>query len=183
MVADVLQPGISLGLITVFNDADEGRCYRGGRMLASWSITMSRAQEQPAPSSPPPPSGASAQPAKKERRGGPRKILPVLKLEALKVEQGRPLPAPKGLAAKGLSKYDAIFDALKADGLAVTGISAEYKSGLQKAVQTYVDSRPALKATSVLVVRDIDGATIGVWRVAKGTPGTRGVARKSGNSA
>lgn len=100
----------------------------------------------------------------KPARGGVRKQLPPLKAEGLKVIKGPP-PEIVGRCMRGQTKYDALFDALTADDMGIGGIPAMYKASLKTAVQTYVEHRPALKP-SILVVRNIDADTIGVWRVA-----------------
>lgn len=102
------------------------------------------------------------------QRGGVRKQLPPLKADGLKVIKGPP-PEIVGRCMRGQTKYDALFDKLTADDMGIGDIPAMYKASLKKAVQTYVEHRPALKP-STLVVRHIDADTVGVWLVAGKDP-------------
>lgn len=149
-----LQAGIGLGVITAYNDGELGRCYKAGPRLQFWAA---------------PAAAASAKPV---GRGGKHKHLPLLQLSLLQVAKDLPLPAVAGRSVKGTTKYDAVLDKLSADGTVITGIPLEYKAALKKAIQSYLQARPALANKSVLVVRDVDEATVGIWRVPKGTLGT-----------
>lgn len=177
-VTHALAPGVSLGLITAFNDADEGRCWRAGPRLGMWggppATDGAAAATRPAP---------ALVPAAKKARGGMGKRLPPLQLSLLKVSNDLPLPPSTGLCSKGVTKYDTQLDALKADGMSVTGIHSSYKSAIKKAIDTYLQSRPTLASKSVLVVRSVDDQTIGIWRVPKGTPGTQKVGGRPAKQA
>ena len=94
----------------------------------------------------------------KSNRG--RNRLPPLSGQGLQVHQNLPPPAPP--QRKGASKYDAVFDQLTADGMAVTGIHHSYQGGISKACTT-VQAR--LPKGSKLLVRRLDDGTLGVFRV------------------
>lgn len=176
-VDPALQAGTGLGLITCFNSADEGRCWRAGPRLSNWR------QQGSTPAPPPaartaPALVASAAPEvtpTKKKRGGQMQRLAPLQLSLLKVAADIPLPQGTGMCTKGRTKYDAQLDVLTSDGMSITGIHPTYKGALKKAIDMYLQSRPALAAKSVMVVRKVDDQCIGVWRVAKGTPGTQKV--------
>jgi hypothetical protein len=172
-VNEALQAGVGLGLITAFNDMDEGRCWRAGPRLGMWG--GAQAADAPPAAARPAPTLVPPAPAAKKGRGGLGRRLPPLQLSLLKINNDVPLPSATGLCAKGHTKYDAQLDLLKADGMSLTGIHPSYKSALKKAIDTYLLSRPTLAAKSVLVVRAVDDQTSGVWRVPKGTPGTQKV--------
>lgn len=169
-----LQPGTGQGLITCFNHADDGRCWRAGPRLGNWQVPGSKPSPAPAARTAPALVPAAAAPAKKGRGGQTHRLAP-LQLSMLKVNTEAPLPPIRGFCAKGQTKYDEAFDALKTDGMSLTGIAQQYRGALKKAIDMYLEQRPALAAKSVLVVRTVDDESIGVWRVAKGTPGTERV--------
>ena len=113
------------------------------------------------------PKDTVASKAKATRRGGTRVLLPMLDASTLPAQAGVPIPEP-GTSPKGCTRYDVIFDKLKADGMAVPGIPDAYCGALQKAATTYLDARPTLKASSTFTVRRLgDGKTCGVWRLAR----------------
>lgn len=172
-----LQPGTGLGLITCFNNADEGRCWRAGPRLGNWQVPGSTPAPAPAARTAPAlvPAAAAAGAAPKKKRGGQMHRLPPLQLSLLKISTDLPLPPVTGFCARGRTKYDADLDTLKTDGMSLTGIPLNYRGALKKAIDMYLEQRPALAAKSVLVVRTVDDESIGVWRVAKGTPGTERV--------
>lgn len=152
-----LQPGVTAGLLTMFNDGEFGRCWRAGPRLAHWVADPVRGQTA---------LGKTAPPARDPRRKNQH--LPALDINKLPTVTG---PAPIGrLAAKGTTKHDALFDSLTADNLGKTGIPKAYMGALMKAAQTYLMQRPAIKAASVLLVRSVSDTHCGVWRVAKGLP-------------
>ena len=173
-VDPALQVGTGLGLITCFNSADEGRCWRAGPRLANWRQPGSKPMARTAPAPEASSAAAAAAPVKKKRGGQQQRLAP-LQMSLLKLSSDAPLPPVTGMCAKGRTKYDAQLDVLTADGMSLTGIHPSYKSALKKAIDTYLLSRPALAAKSVLVVRTVDDQSVGVWRVAKGTPGTQKV--------
>lgn len=175
-VDGALQAGTGLGLITCFNSADEGRCWRAGPRLGMWQQQGTKPAAAPAaPAARTQPALVPAASPEKKKRGRQQTRLPPLQLSLLKLSDAVPLPPVTGMCAKGRTKYDDQLDALKTDGMSLTGIPSQYKSALKKAIDTYLLSRPALAAKSVLVVRTVDDETIGVWRVPKGTPGTQKV--------
>lgn len=101
-------------------------------------------------------------------RGGSRVILPDLDMTTIQVRSDLAIPSTtRGDRSKGLTRYDAIFDQLVADGMSATGIPIRYRAAITKAMQTYLRGRPQLAATSRLAVRTIDGESCGVWRVPK----------------
>lgn len=154
-----LQPGVDAGLLTIFTEGEFGRCWRAGQRLPHWQPdalrTTSNLAKPPAPVAPPPKQRRTHQP------------LPALDISTLATVTG---PAPLGRAAalKGHTKHDALFDTLTANDMGKTGIPKAYMGALMKAAQIYLARRPALKATSVLVVRSTGNEQCGVWRVAKG---------------
>lgn len=92
--------------------------------------------------------------------------LPGLLLDTLVVEKNVPLP-PR-LRQAGVTKYDALFNRLQADGDCMLNIPRVYKASLVKALDVYLKHRPQLAATSTLLVRTMpNGQGIGVWRQAK----------------
>jgi hypothetical protein len=175
-VDKALQPGVDLAVITIANDADMGRVWRAGPRLAEWKLAPSPAAQAQAEAVP--------KPAAKTRRGGPRLSLPPLSIEKLVVSAVTPLPQPM-ISRRGESRHDKMIDTLTADGMSVTHIPIAYQASLLKAVQTYLDGRPALKATSALYVRRMEGSDelIGIWRVARtgadASPRSRPVAVKA----
>lgn len=164
-----LQPGTGLGLITCFNHADDGRCWRAGPRLGNWQVPGSK------PAAALVPAAAPAGAAPRKKRGGQMHRLPPLQLSLLKISTDLPLPPVTGFCSRGRTKYDDDLDTLKTDGMSLTGIPMNYRGALKKAIDMYLEQRPALAAKSVLVVRTVDEQSIGVWRVAKGTPGTERV--------
>jgi hypothetical protein len=176
-VDKALQPGVEAAVITIANDADLGRVWRAGPRLAEWKLAPSPAAEKAQ-------AEAAPKPAAKTRRGGPRMSLPPLNVEKLAVSAVMPLPQPL-ISRRGESRHDKLLNTLTADGMSVTGIPIAYQPSLLKAVQTYLDGRPALKATSALYVRRMEGSEelIGIWRVARNgadaSPRTRPVAVKA----
>ena len=154
VVDAVLLPAVDLGLVTVAADPDLGRCWRAGPRLDNWRPAGAPITATPA-----------AQPAK-ATRGGRRNILPPLQVSKLHVAKDKPLPFAS-VESKGRTRHDAVFDQLRADGMSVTGIPVAYRGALAKAVQTYVEQRPALKAASHFTVRVVDGETCGIWRLAR----------------
>lgn len=105
---------------------------------------------------------AAAQAAKRapeaNKRGRAR--LPAVDVKALQVHVD--LPPPFGRQEKGRTKYDMIFDQLTADGMAVTGIPRAYYGGIAKAIEK---AGRRLPSGSKLLLRTVDSATLGVWRV------------------
>lgn len=89
-----------------------------------------------------------------------RTRLPPLDGTGLQVHKHLPPPQPP--QRKGRSKYDAVFDQLTADGMAVTGIHRSYQGGITKACST-VQSR--LPKGSRLLVRLMEDGSLGVFRV------------------
>lgn len=160
-VESALQPGVDLAVITIANNGDIGRVWRPGPRLPAWKLAGSEAAA---------PKAASAMTAlaRKSNRGGRRNILPPLKLDQIKVSAEVPLPVP-AISRPGEGRHDRMLDTLTADGMSVTGIPAAYQASLAKAVQVYLNCRPALKASSALYVRRMedDAEHIGVWRVAR----------------
>lgn len=157
-VEAALQPAVDAAVITIANDGDAGRVWRMGPRMGAWKLAAAPAAA----------ATADNPPARKTARGGRRQGLPPLKLDAVKVSTGLPLPALR-LSRKGESKHDKLLGTLTADGMSVTGIPVAYQASLLKAVQTYLDSRPELKKTSALYVRRLedDEEHIGVWRVSR----------------
>jgi len=151
-----LQPGVDAGLLTIFTEGEFGRCWRAGPRLPHWqpdALRTTPSLAKPAPLAPAKPSRT-------------RQHLPALDISTLATVTG---PAPMGrVAIKGATKYDALFDTLTADDMGKTGIPKAYMGALNKATQTYLAQRPALKAASVLLVRNTNDGHCGVWRVAKG---------------
>lgn len=162
-----LQPGVFQGLITCFNDTDDGRCWRAGPRLALWQAGAAQiAPERPAQAVKP----AAAPKANAGASGRGRSYLPPLDPSRFVVHKGKPLPA-RNTNTKGATKYDALFDRLTTDDSCLVDIPVEYRQALSKAIENYMRARPALAAKSVLVARKIDEHTVGVWRLAKGAPG------------
>jgi hypothetical protein len=152
-----LQAGVDAGLLTIFNDSESGRCWRAGPRLPYWQPDAVR----PTPSLAKAPAPAGT----KQRR--PRQPLPALDINTLAAVTG-PAPAGRMAALKGHTKHDTLFDTLTADNMGKTGIPKAYMCALMKAAQIYLARRPALKATSVLMVRSTGNEQCGVWRMAKG---------------
>jgi hypothetical protein len=151
-VDSALRPAVELALVTVAADGKFGRVWRAGPRLAQWphaSIPLS-AQE----------------PAAAGKRGGRTHMLPSLDLSTLSFASGRPMPFA-GIESKGRTRHDPIFEKLKADGDSVCGIPRAYRAALSKAVQTYLNQRPGLKARSQYLVRIVDDQHCGVWRIAR----------------
>lgn len=149
-VDTALQPAITAGLVTVGSTPDLGRVWRAGPRLAHWTLP-----NQPATKP------AAAKPGKGRRR----ERLPLLDPASLKVGTGAPPPVAQSL--KGATRHDATFDLLTADGMHVLGVPMAYRGSMSKAVQVYMEQRPALRATSAILVRTVDAKTIGLWRVSR----------------
>lgn len=99
------------------------------------------------------------------KQRGPRDMrLPELDLSKLTPVNGLP-PAFESFA-KGVTKYDALFDLLKADGTGRTNIPLEFRSALIHSSRRYLKARPELAGSTIVVRRTGDGMC-GVWRVAK----------------
>lgn len=156
----VLRPAIDRALITVANDGDAGRVWLAGPRLSEWAP----ATKGTASSS----TKAATATTAPDPRGGKRSMLPALDVSKLTVHKD--LPSPRRSNPKGVTRHDAVFDLLTADGTSVTGIERRYRAALDKAAQTYLQHRPALRATSVLRVSHVDDTTCGVWRLPKPAP-------------
>lgn len=151
-----LQPGVDAGLLTMFTEGQFSRCWRAGPRLPHWQPDALRTTAAPAQAATP----ATTKPRRAHHH------LPALDISALTTVTG---PAPIGrIGIKGATKHDALFDSLTADDMGKTGIPKAYMGALMKAAQSYLAQRPALKTTSVLLVRSTDNEQCGVWRVAKG---------------
>ena len=157
-VDSALSAAVDQALVTIANNADLGCVWHAGPRMAGYKPALRDVQVPAAPHAP----------ASTTRRGGKREVLTRLKLDALKVSADIPLPAPN-ISRRGESRHDRMLDTLTADGMSVTGIPVAYQAALAKAVQTYLEHRPELKAKSALYVRrmDDDDQHIGVWRVAR----------------
>jgi hypothetical protein len=162
-----LEPGVVAGWLVVGNDVDLGKVDH----LGAKGLDAQPAPARTAPASAPALRAPTlAAPPAKQRRN-PR--LPRLDVTTLVVTKGEPPPVAQ--ARKGATMHDALFDKLTQDGDVIKGIAVAYRGSLSKAVQTYLDYRPALKAKSAILVRTIDADTIGLWRV----PRTEFPGRKS----
>lgn len=153
-VDTVLAPAVEAGLITIGRAGDMGRVWRAGPRLNHWR-----------------PVGAGTLAAVTRAvnaRGTTR--LPALSITTLKVARGVPEPATITYCAKGRTKYDHVFDSLKADGDSATGIPRAYLGTLKKSLLVYMQQRPALARTSTLSVHLVDAGTCGVWRKAGAMP-------------
>jgi hypothetical protein len=149
----MLLPAVEAGLITIGRDGDMGRVWRAGPRLKHWRALAN---------SPP------AAPDRAVSARGTRRLPPLLITD---VRLGAGVAAPTGAwSSKGRTKYDHIFDALKADGESATAISRVYLGALKKAVQVYMQQRPALARASTLSVHSVDASTCGVWRKAGAMP-------------
>lgn len=103
--------------------------------------------------------------ARTKRSGGKQPPLPPLDFSALSVADGG--PPHTATRARGVTKYDGLFDLLDKDDTGRTGIPKLYKSALQSALKKYLSRRPAL-GKSRFIVRDAADGSVGVWRVAAG---------------
>lgn len=155
-----LEPGVMAGWLVVGNDSDTGKFYHLGPKAPGAIARPAAARPQPA-STPAPTAPAAPAPAPAKKRRNPR--LPRLDMTHLVVTKGEPPPVAQ--ARKGSTMHDPLFDKLAQDGDVIKGIAVAYRGSLSKAVQTYLDYRPALKAKSAILVRTIDADTIGLWRV------------------
>lgn len=97
--------------------------------------------------------------------------LPELDLSTLRPVNG--LPPNFESFAKGVTKYDALFDQLKADGTGRTNIPLEFRSALVHSSRRYLKARPEWAGSTIVVRRTPDGMC-GVWRVAKRAPRSKG---------
>jgi hypothetical protein len=152
-VDKLLEPAVQAGLITVANDGDLGRVWRAGRGLAAWATANGATLPQ------------ATTKAKPAARKATHPALPELSLAGIKVAAD--VPVPQKQRAKGKTKYDAIFNALKKDGMSATGIASIYSAALSSSANQYLKGRPELAAKSRFVVRSTGNDTCGVWRVAK----------------
>lgn len=160
-VDKILQPGVDAGLITIANNADRGRVWRAGPRLKLASAEA---------------------PAKKERRGGKRVRLPALDAAAFPVRKDVPVPVPE-MSRGGVTRYDALFDGLSADGMCRTGLPLQHRAAVTKASQTYMKYRPELAKASALLFRaEPGGQTFGIWRVARTDSVVRTIPAKASQS-
>jgi hypothetical protein len=160
-VDKLLDPGVAIGLLTIANDTDRGRLWRAGPRLKFWTPAGDAPAPAPAPASPAPA-------AKKTTRGGRQPRLPLLDINAYPVQRDVPLPAPK-ICRRGETRYDAVFDALTANGMCRVGLPIAYRSSINKACQVYLKRRPDLAKVCVFWFRDLDNDTFGIWRQARTT--------------
>lgn len=163
-VDTAVEPGMMAGLITVGTTTELGRVWRAGPRLQHWT----------------PPAQPADKPVAAKRptaRGVRRDRLPVIDVAQLKVATGAPPPVAQ--ARKGATLHDPVFDLLTEDGQHVAGIPISYRGSMSKAVQVYMDHRPALKANSAILVRTIDSKTIGLWRVSRAEFNLRGYASEN----
>ena len=158
-VDTAVEPGMMAGLITVATTAELGRVWRAGPRLQHWTPSPVPAAKLLAVKT------SNARRARRER-------LPVLDVLQLKVATGAPPPVAQ--ARKGATLHDKVFDLLTEDGQHVADIPIGYRGSMSKAVQVYMDHRPALKAKSAILVRTIDAKTIGLWRVSRAEFNLRG---------
>ena len=101
----------------------------------------------------------------KDPRGGPRARLPMLDVSALTFKASAAPRPPIGGTA-GCSRWQAVFDALKADGNAFEGIPLTYRGSLSKAAGDW-HKRSADLAQSRFIVRPTaDGQSLGLYRIA-----------------
>ena len=152
-VDGLLQPAIDAGLITIARDADMGRVWRAGPRLNHWR---------------PVGAGTVAAVTKAANNRGTKRLPPLL-IDGLKVAQGVPEP-DRTWSSKGHTKYDHVFDTLKANGASVTGIPRAYLGAIKKALLTYMQHRPALAQMSTMSAHLVDAGTCGVWRKAGAMP-------------
>jgi hypothetical protein len=158
-----IEPAVVAGWVVSAHDADTGRYWKAGPNMRALQVAGAvvagaptvKAAQAPALRAP-----TLAAPPAKQRRN-PR--LPRLDMTNLVVTKGEPPPVAQ--ARKGSTMHDPLFDKLAQDGDVIKGIAVAYRGSLSKAVQTYLDYRPALKAKSAILVRTIDANTIGLWRV------------------
>ena len=149
-----LQPAVDAGLITIGRDGDMGRVWRAGPRLKHWR---------------PVGAGTLAAVTKAVNKRGTKRLPPLL-IDGLKVGRGVPAPAANTLSSKGRTKYDHVFDALKADGDSATNIPRIYLGALKKALLVYMQQRPALAQVSTMSAHLVDAGTCGVWRKAGAMP-------------
>lgn len=152
-VDKALQPAVDGGLLTMANDADRGRVWRAGPRLKFWTDSA-------------PPAAAAAAAAKKAPSGGRQPRLPALDISAYPVRAAVPLPAPK-ICRRGETRYDAVFDAMTADGMCRVGLPIAYRSSISKACLVHLKRRPDLAKACIFWFRDMDDGTFGIWRQAR----------------
>lgn len=151
-----LSPGVEAGLLTIFTDGELGRCWRAGPLLANWPVAGALR------ATPPPAKPVVAAKPRKERQS----LAP---LDPTKLGTVTGPPPSSKISKNGITKHDALFDSLTADNMGKTGIPKAYIGALLKAAQVYLKRHPALKLTSLLLVRSMgDGQHCGVWRVPRG---------------
>ena len=157
-VDGLLSSYVAGGQVTIASDPEHGRVWRAGPLLKDAQVVRGPASAAWPAVQPP-----AAKPASK--RGGMRTHLPALDLTSLAVAADAPVP--ESLSARGRTRYDAVFDKLTADGMSVSGIPYCYYGAIAKALQSYMANRPALAATSVIVLRRPTPEAFGLWRLAK----------------
>lgn len=96
--------------------------------------------------------------------GRRRRSLPPVDLQRVQVHQR--LEPPFHIQRKGRTKYDELVAQLTTDGMAATGIPAEYYGSLSKAIDKSINPRLA-PAGSRLLLRTLANGTLGVFRVAR----------------
>jgi len=106
------------------------------------------------------PSLPAMNPAKQGKRGGPRKRLPLLDLETIKVRHDVPPPDPAAFQ-RTAGLYSQLLNKLDKPN-ASTELPIAYRGAITKAAAKYCKENPSVK----LVVRTINENTIGVWRTA-----------------
>lgn len=165
-VSTALESAVLAGLVTIANDGDLGRVWQAGPRLKHWTprpALLAGAFTSPMPA-------PSAKPSSGTRSGTKprttRQMLPILNLTQLSVATNVALP-PSVIARKGQSRHDALLNLLVADGMSVIGIPIAYQGALIKAAMTYLEARPAMKASCSLYVRKIahDPTLCGIWRM------------------
>ena len=114
-----LQPAVDAGLITIGRDGDMGRVWRAGPRLKHWR---------------PVGAGTLATVTRAVSARGTKRLPPLL-IDGLKVARGIPEPE-RTLSSKGRTKYDHVFDTLKANGESVTGIPRVYLGAIRSEEHT-----------------------------------------------
>lgn len=171
-VDTALRAAVDAALVTIGNDGDNGRVWRAGPQLKHWQPPADLVQgtawcTQPA--------------AKKTTRRRVSTLLPALDASAFTVQTGVPLPYRA--SQKGATRYDDLLAKLTADGMSVPGIPIGYMGAVNKAIQTFMQWRPELAATSVLRVRRTSSTEFGVWRLPKTSPDAANMGRRSAAEA
>jgi len=122
--------------------------------------------EEPA-ASPAPTTAAAPVPAPAPKRTGPAPKLPIQRLPELNVAElvtqiRSDLPVPTKFAARGQSRYDEIFDALRVPGQSLL-LPREYLGAIKQAATKY--SKRTGRKVNAFAIPD-QPSKCGVWRLA-----------------